>query len=181
MMKVEALENLIEQIKNCLLKPNEASCYVLEEIISRYNSIAAEVNDKNKLPKVNNFNPNIDFNYDNHLSEKGVEKLTYIKIWAQGYLNCTQCHSSVKGYLQSISQCAQELYNEKDNANVGALKALITTYNEIIIHINGLNKVEAFDCDKDAKRTNPRISEAGLKKIMIIKNNLKNYINKHPS
>ena len=178
-MNIDVLKNIVEQAVKCLLKPNEVTRYVLEEIISRYNNIAAEIKDDNKLPKVETFNPNVDFDYNHRLSENGVEKLTLIRIWAQGYLNCKQCHSSVKGYLQSISQCAQELYNEKDNVNVGGLKALIEAYNKIVIRINGLDEIDSFDREKDAKRDNPRISEAGLKKLATIKNNLINYTNKH--
>ena len=179
-MNIDVLKNIVEQAVECLLKPNEVTRYVLEEIISRYNNIAAEIKDDNKLPKVETFNPNVDFDYDHRLSENGVEKLTSIKIWTQGYLNCKQFHSSIKGYLQSISQCAQELYNEKDNVNVGALKALIKAYNKIVANVKDLNKIDAFDREKDAERNNPRISGAGLKKLAIIKNNLINYINKHP-
>ena len=179
MMRIENLKNLIEQAKDCLLNPNKVSIHILETLITRYNKIVAEVNDENKLPKIETFNPNSDFDYDNHLSENGVEKLFLIKIWAQGYVNCEQNHSSVKGYLQSISQSAQELYKDKDNANIGALKALITAYNKIVLDVKCLNGIEAFNRKKDMKRSNPRISEAGLKKIKIIIDNLNDYINTH--
>ena len=178
-MDKNLLKIIIENAKKCLIKPNEVSHHVIEEIIFKYNNIAAEVNDKNKLPKIKSFSIDNDFNSDKHLSDCGVKKITLIYLNAEIYLNTINPESSTKKIIKPIFEFAKKLYEEGNQANAGALDALIELYNSHANNLKGLSTVHPFDPKKDVIKSNSHISEEGLRKIRKIKNNLETYINNY--